>query len=113
MLAVDMPFISKELLQFIFAAAEESKDAIIVPRTSRGLQPLCAVYRRDFLSVAEQSLRAGAYKIDAAFAGVPIHEINATELAAAGFTERSFFNVNTPEDRLAAEGKNKDFDCPS
>ena len=37
--------------------------------------------------------------------------IEEDELAAAGFSERSFFNVNTPQDRLAAEGG--DFDCPS
>ena len=111
MLAVDMPFVSKELLAFLFAAAGEGSAVITVPRTSKGLQPLCAVYRREFLTVAEQALRAGRYKIDAAFSGVSIHEIDSAELAAAGFTERSFFNVNTPADRLAIEGE--DFDCPS
>ncbi len=33
-----------------------------------------------------------------------IRVIEETELVAAGFPERSFFNVNTPQDRLAAEG---------
>src|SRR5271157_4460011 len=47
MLAVDMPFVSDELLAFLFAAArDEANSAIItVPRTSRGFQPLCAIYR--------------------------------------------------------------------
>jgi molybdenum cofactor guanylyltransferase len=111
MLAVDMPFVSKELLAFLFAAAEEGGAVITVPRTSKGLQPLCAVYRHEFLTVAEQALRVGRYKIDAAFAGVSIREIDAAKLAAAGFMERNFFNVNTPEDRLAVGGG--DFDCPS
>jgi molybdopterin-guanine dinucleotide biosynthesis protein A len=31
--------------------------------------------------------------------------IEQDELAAAGFFEQSFFNVNTPQDRLAAEGR--------
>lgn len=105
MLAVDMPFVSKELLAFLLAAAEESGAVITVPRTSKGLQPLCAVYRREFLTVAEHALRAGRYKIDAAFSGVSIHEIDVAELAAAGFTERCFFNVNTPADRLTAFGE--------
>jgi hypothetical protein len=26
-------------------------------------------------------------------------------LAAAGFSDQNFFNVNTPQDRLAAEGR--------
>ena len=104
MLAVDMPFVSRELLAFLFAAAEESDAIVTVPRSGNGLQPLCAVYRRDLSSVAEQALRAGKYKIDAVFSSVPVRVIEEGELAAAGFSERSFFNVNTPQDRLAAEG---------
>lgn len=105
MLAVDMPFVSRELLAFLFAAAEESDAIVTVPRSGKGLQPLCAVYRRDFSTVAEQALRAGKYKIDAAFSSVSVRVMEEGELAAAGFSERSFFNVNTPEDRLAAEGR--------
>jgi len=106
MLAVDMPFVSKELLRLLFAAAadEENHAIITVPRAGRGFQPLCAVYRRDFLTTAEEALRAGKYKIDAAFSGVPIRVMEEAELAAAGFTEQSFFNVNTPQDRAATEG---------
>jgi molybdenum cofactor guanylyltransferase len=104
MLAVDMPFVSRELLAFLFAAAEENDAIVTVPRSGKGLQPLCAVYRRDFFLVAEQALRAGKYKIDAAFSGVSVRVIEESELAAAGFSEKSFFNVNTPQDRLAAEG---------
>jgi len=113
MLAVDMPFVSKALLEFLFATAgDQDNHAIItVPRTRHGFQPLCAVYRRDFSTTAERALRAGKYKIDAAFSGVPIRVIEEAELAAAGFTEKSFFNMNTPQDRVVAEGG--DFDSRS
>ena len=113
MLAVDMPYVSRELLAFLFATAEdEDNHAIVtVPRTSKGFQPLCAVYRRDFSAAAEQALRAGKYKIDAAFSSVSVRVIEEDELAAAGFSEQSFLNLNTPQDRLAALGG--DFDCPS
>jgi len=105
MLAVDMPFVSSELLAFLFAAAEdENNHAIItVPHTGKGFQPLCAVYRRDFALAAEQALRAGKYKIDVAFSSVSVRVIEEAELEAAGFSEQSFFNMNTPQDRLAAE----------
>jgi molybdopterin-guanine dinucleotide biosynthesis protein A len=107
MLAVDMPFVSRDLLKFLFAVAEDADNhaIITVPRTSKGFQPLCAVYRREFSIAAEQALRAGKYKIDAAFPSVRIRVIEEAELAAAGFSEQSFFNVNTPQDRLAAEGR--------
>jgi len=113
MLAVDMPFVSRELLAFLFATAEgaDNHAIVTVPRTSKGFQPLCAVYRRDFSVAAEQALRAGKYKIDAAFSSVSVRVIEEDELAAAGFSEQSFFNLNTPQDRLAAEGR--DFDSPS
>jgi len=74
-----------------------------VPRAGKGLQPLCAVYRRDFAAVAELALRAGKYKIDSAFAGVSTRVVEESELAAS-FPERSFFNVNTPQDWVTAEG---------
>jgi molybdopterin-guanine dinucleotide biosynthesis protein A len=105
MLAVDMPFVSRELLAFLFAAAEGSDAIVTVPRSGKGLQPLCAVYRRGFSLAAERALRAGKYKIDAAFSSVSVRVIEEGELAAAGFSEQSFFNVNTPQDRLAAEGR--------
>lgn len=111
MLAVDMPFVSAELLLFLFTAAENTDAVVTVPRTRKGLQPLCAVYRREFCTAAEQALRAGKFKIDAAFSGVAIRLIEECELVAAGFSERSFFNVNTPQDRVAAESA--EFDSPS
>jgi molybdopterin-guanine dinucleotide biosynthesis protein A len=103
MLAVDMPFISEGLLLYLLSVAEESGAVVTVSRTGKGLQPLCAVYRREFADVADRALRAGEYKIDATFAGLPIRIIEEGELAQAGFSERNFFNVNTPEDRRTAE----------
>ncbi len=102
-LAVDMPYVSSELLAFLLADAEQTGAVVVVPRTSRGLQPLCAVYRRSFAETAETFLRAGKYKIDAAFAQLPVRAIGEAELAAHGFSERSFFNVNTPEEFERAE----------
>jgi molybdopterin-guanine dinucleotide biosynthesis protein A len=104
LLAVDMPFVSSELLAFLFAAAETNDAIVTVPRVGYGLQPLCAIYRRDFSAAAEKALRAGKYKIDAAFSGVSMGVIEEGELAAAGFPGQKFFNVNTPQDRLDALG---------
>ncbi len=103
MLAVDMPFVTRELLAFLFAAANETDAIVVVPRTARGFQPLCAVYRRAFASTAEEALRAGNYKIDAVFPGVAVRVIEEEELARAGFSERMFFNVNTPNDLRTAK----------
>jgi len=97
-LAVDMPFVTSELINFLLAAAEDKNAVVTVPRTRTGLQPLCAVYRREFASTAERALREGEYKVDAAFANLPLRIVDEGELAGAGFSENSFFNVNSPED---------------
>jgi len=102
-LAVDMPFASTELIRFLLTIAEQSDAPVVVPRTTRGLQPLCAVYRCTFGAVAEGALRAGKYKVDAAFAGLAIRVIDESELSRAGFSEQDFINVNTPEDLRQAE----------
>jgi molybdenum cofactor guanylyltransferase len=104
-LAVDMPFVTRELLAFLFEAANETDAIVVVPRTARGFQPLCAVYRRAFAPVAEEALRAGSYKIDAVFPRVIVRVIEEEELARAGFSEEMFFNVNTPGDLRTAKNQ--------
>lgn len=101
MLAVDMPFVSRDLLDFLFTAAEKTNASVTAPKIGHGWQPLCAIYRREFAQSAEQALREGNYKIDALFSNLAIQAIEAPELLAAGFSEKTFFNVNTPEDRQA------------
>ena len=105
MLAVDMPFVSRELLAFLLAMAGAADAIVTVPRIRKGYQPLCAVYRRSFCAVAEAALHAGNYKIDALFSAVPIRVIDDAALEAAGFSEQNFFNVNTPQDRQTARAR--------
>ena len=106
-MAVDMPFVSAELLLFLLRIAEQTDGQVVVPHTARGLQPLCAVYRRSFATVAERLLSTGKYKIDAAFAGLPIRVVEEAELRVAGFSEQNFFNLNTPADVQQAERSGK------
>jgi molybdopterin-guanine dinucleotide biosynthesis protein A len=55
-LAVDLPFASKELLQYLLGCAGNSSAAVTVPRAGGRWQPLCAVYRRAFGDAAEEAL---------------------------------------------------------
>jgi molybdopterin-guanine dinucleotide biosynthesis protein A len=107
MLAVDMPFVSQALLAFLFTSATSTDALVTVPRTGRGFQPLCAVYRLGFAKAAEQALRAGKYKIDALFAGLRTRVIEESELQTAGFSAELFMNVNTPEDLQAAQSDSR------
>jgi len=97
-LAVDVPFVSPALLQYLIARAKDSPASVTVPRAGNGLQPLCALYRRAFADAAEQALRAARYKIDALFHEARTQFITEQDLHAAGFSPQSFRNLNTPED---------------
>lgn len=97
-LAVDLPFVEPEFLRYVTEQALASAAVVTVPRTKEGWQPLCAVYRRDFASIAEHALDAGKNKIDPLFAEVKTKIIDEKELARAGFSEEMFRNLNSPQD---------------
>jgi molybdopterin-guanine dinucleotide biosynthesis protein A len=102
MLAVDVPFVSAELLDFLTARARESAALVTAVRTDGRWQPLCGIYRRKFANVAEEALSAGRYKITALFEAERMQSISEKELAAAGFSSEMFRNLNTPEDLAEA-----------
>lgn len=103
-LAVDVPFVTSTLLQYLIMRAETSPAATAtVPRINGGWQPLCAVYRRQFADAAEKALRAGRYKIDALFAAVETQAIEEEELVSEGFFAKTFRNLNTREELEAAK----------
>ena len=98
MLAVDLPFVQPSFLKYLSSVARETKALATVPRAGDGLQPLCAVYRREFAQLAEQSLAQGKNKIDALFAAVETRIVGPEEFAHAGFSGQMFRNLNTPEE---------------
>jgi molybdopterin-guanine dinucleotide biosynthesis protein A len=97
-LAVDMPFVSPALLHFLISRAQDSATTVTVPRSARGWQPLCAVYRSRFADAAEKALHAGRYKIDALFTSLETQAIEEQDLERAGFSASMFRNLNTPEE---------------
>jgi molybdenum cofactor guanylyltransferase len=102
-LAVDVPFVSLALLQYLITRARNSSATVTVARSNQGWQPLCAIYRRQFAGIAEVALCEGRYKIDALFDEAGTEMITAGDLEAAGFSERIFRNLNTPEDLAASD----------
>lgn len=98
MLAVDLPFMEARFLAYLVSQARATGAVVTVPRAAGGFQPLCALYRREFASLAEQSLRAGRNKIDPLFTQVETRVLEEAELARLGFSAEIFRNLNTPED---------------
>ena len=97
-IAVDLPLISPQLLQYMVARARGTSAMVTAASANGGWQPLCAVYRREFADVAEEALLAGSYKIAPLFLPTRTQLIGEQELAEAGFPAGIFRNVNTPEE---------------
>lgn len=102
-LAVDLPFVTQGLLQYLVVQAQESGAMVTVAQVGGGWQPLCAVYRSEFAVLAEAALREGKNKIDALFGKVATRVIDEDELVKAGFSSDLFRNVNTPEELESAK----------
>jgi molybdenum cofactor guanylyltransferase len=97
-IGVDTPFLSPGLLGYIVDRALEARVSVTAPEIAGYPQPLCAVYSRDFLTVAEQALKAGKYKIVPLFPRERTLLIAEAELKRFAFTAEMFENLNTPED---------------
>lgn len=107
-LAVDMPFVTPALLGYMLGRAKDADHSMVtVPLTTRGWQPLCAIYHRDFASIAERALRARHYKVDALFAEAGVQIISELELQSVGFAPDLFSNLNTPADLANAARKQR------
>jgi molybdenum cofactor guanylyltransferase len=98
MLAVDLPFLQARFLHYLADEARAANAVVTVPKAAGGLQPLCAVYRREFGLVAEQALSAGRNKIDTLFARVAVRIIEEGELVRFAFPATMFDNLNTREE---------------
>jgi molybdenum cofactor guanylyltransferase len=97
-LAVDTPFVSARFLQYLANLAAATEKLVVVPRVNGFLQTLCAVYRRAFADIAEQSLEAGRNKIDPLFTPDVAHIVSEAEMQALAFDAAMFDNLNTPEE---------------
>ena len=97
-LAVDLPFISARFLKYLLARAESSAATVTVPSLGEYFQPLCAVYRKHFLTVAQLALAEGRNKIDQLFREDTLCVVSQEEMAANSFDSSIFRNLNTQED---------------
>lgn len=92
----DMPFVSPELVRHICSRAGQGD--LILPVSSKGHEPLHALYGKTCLPAMELVLNAGHKRILRFFDQVRVTEIPAAELQQTDPQERSFRNINTAEE---------------
>ena len=95
--ACDMPFLKNEMIEVLLQEFDPKVD-IIVPLTTEGYQPLCAVYSRNCLPLIEKQLASGLLKISGLFSQMKVKTIPEKVLRSLDPGLISFFNINTQED---------------
>jgi len=101
-MACDTPFIQKYLVETILDNIEPRID-VVVPETSEGLEPLCAVYSKDCLKPITHQLEKQELKINQMFQKLRIKKLPEKVLRQKDPDLMSFYNINTPEDLAKAE----------
>lgn len=100
--ACDTPFLQKEMIETVIGRIEAQID-IVMPETSAGFEPLCAVYSKRCLEAAQNNLEQGKLKITRTFRKSRIKTISEKTLRKLDPELLSFFNINTPDDLQRAE----------
>jgi molybdenum cofactor guanylyltransferase len=99
--ACDLPFVTTALLARLIGLADSTRDAV-VPRSTDGLQPLCAVYARRLADEVRRRIESGRLKIQDLLGTIRVREVGPAEIATFDLEGRLFFNVNTPDDLAEA-----------
>ena len=101
-LAVDLPFVPTVVLRRLVELAE-GHDAV-VPISSDGPQPLCAVYRTTCLESIRRRLDKADLKATSFWPEVDVLQADENLLPGFGPLHEIFRNVNTPADYERARG---------
>ncbi len=94
----DMPFLNVELIKYMITVTD--KHDIIIPRWSKGIEPLHAVYRKSLIPNIKSLIEKDYLKISTLIEMKDISTLEITEekIRSFGDPEKIFFNVNTPDD---------------
>jgi molybdopterin-guanine dinucleotide biosynthesis protein A len=98
MIAADLPLLDMRFLRYLIDVAGNCDALVTVPRLHDHYEPLCAVYRKKFGTLAGEALAANRNKVDALFSVIPVRLVSDDEFVSGGFSFTMFRNVNTPED---------------
>jgi molybdenum cofactor guanylyltransferase len=91
----DMPFLSAAFLRHLAGTGDAD---LVIPRSARGHEPLCAVYRRSCAPDIRRRIDAGALEASRLPQGVRVVEIGPEVIAAYDPDGLLLVNVNTPHD---------------
>ncbi len=101
LLACDMPFVSRALLEHMLAIDTDAE--VVIPRREGKLQPLHAIYSKSCTGQVREALRTGEKRMISFFPHIHTRVVEQEILDQYDPDGLSFFNANTPEDLTQAE----------
>jgi molybdopterin-guanine dinucleotide biosynthesis protein A len=94
----DMPFLTQGFLGFLRDCALQSSAQVVAPRSSVGLEPLCACWRADAAAAIRAAFDAGTRKVSEAMKHLPMEVLDEPVWKRFDTDNRLFWNMNTPDD---------------
>lgn len=89
-LSVDAPFVNERVIEALYASSTLEED-IVVATSKNGVEPLCAIYRRSFLPIAQEALAQGNHRLQSLFKHLKVKEVMIED-------EECFMNLNYPKE---------------
>jgi molybdopterin-guanine dinucleotide biosynthesis protein A len=99
--ACDMPFLNENLIKFMIHSIEDAD--IVIPRTSRGCEPLHAIYSKKCIPYIKKQIEKNNLRIIDFFPSVRVKEIEQRDIEKYGSLHTAFLNLNTRQDLLKAQ----------
>jgi molybdopterin-guanine dinucleotide biosynthesis protein A len=88
-LSVDMPFVGEQVIQELYL--NSGTEDVIVAISSKGLEPLCAIYRSSFLEEAKKALNGNQHRLQSLFEVLSVNKVVIND-------QKAFKNLNYPEE---------------
>ena len=95
-IACDMPFINEKLI--LYLKSQINGYDVVVPQTSRGLEPMHAFYSKNCIQPMHRSLEEGRLRIIDFFSEVKVKIVDEKEFAGLEASLQSVINLNTPDE---------------
>jgi molybdopterin-guanine dinucleotide biosynthesis protein A len=103
--ACDLPYLTREWLEFLIGRAVRSDADAVLPMNERGAEPLCAVYRKRADGAIRAALDRGVRKVTDGLADVRIEFIEPREWKGFDSDGLLFKNMNSPADYEEAKSR--------
>lgn len=97
-LSCDMPFLTVRWMEFLAGRAARSEAQVVVPKSTYGLEPLCACWRTATAGILQEAFEGGVRKVTEALKRVTTEVLDEAEWKRFDSEGRLFWNMNTPAD---------------